>query len=208
MQHSFIHALDIIGSIFSLICTLYYVRANVLAWPTGLVASSLNIILYFYSGLYGDMSLEGFYFLSTFYGWYIWLRGGAHHQQREITRITAKHALILVLITVIGIEAVHFYLAHYTNSQVPYWDATTTVISLVAQWLICRKIIECWYLWFIVDAMYVGLYFYKGIDAHSILLVIYVGLAVAGYLRWRKLLPANRRYSTQASSISSTLNIQ
>mgnify|MGYP000713545896 CR=1 FL=1 len=70
----------------------------------------------------------------------------------------------------------------------PYLDATTTVLSLIAQWMVCKKIIENWILWFVVDAIYVFLYFYKDIPAHGVLLIIYLGLAVAGFIRWRKLM--------------------
>ena len=60
---------DSAGSVFSFLSTLFYIRASVLAWPMALIASSINMYLYLRTGLYGDMSLEGFYFLSTFYGW-------------------------------------------------------------------------------------------------------------------------------------------
>ena len=193
--HLIKHSLDILGSIFALISTLYYIKADKLAWPIGLVAICINGILYFQTGIYGDMSLEGIYFVSTFYGWYQWSRGGNNHAELEITHLTKNNAFLLTTIAVISISNPAYTLIHFTNSQVPYWDATTTVLSLVAQWLICKKIIECWIMWFIVDALYVGLYIYKGIPAHSVLLIIYLGLAVAGYIRWYRLMKKESNYS-------------
>jgi len=117
-------------------------------------------------------------------GWYWWLRGGFDKEPLAIQNLTAKHGLILSAIVGISTCSLAFSLIHFTNSQVPYWDASTTILSLTAQWLICRKIIECWILWFIVDALYAGLYFYKGLPAHGILLCIYTVLAVVGYRAW------------------------
>lgn len=179
--------MDITGSIFSLLSTIFYIKADKLAWPFGLIAIVINLSLYAITGIYGDSFLEFLYLLSTFYGWYYWTKKDSNNKKiLPITNITLQHAFILTLLSILGIVIVSECLIHFTNSQIPYWDATTTVLSLVAQWLICRKIIETWILWFIVDAMYVGLYFYKGIPAHSLLLFIYLGLAIAGYWRWNK----------------------
>lgn len=197
---SLIHPMDIAGSIFSLLSTVYYVKADKLAWPFGLVAILINIFLYGITGIYGDTVLEFIYLLSTFYGWYYWTKG-KNKKALPITNITFQHSLILIILSTISIYVVSKCLIHFTNSQVPYWDAITTVLSLCAQWLTCRKIIQTWIVWFIVDAMYVGLYFYKGIPAHSILLLIYLGLAIAGYLRWYRLMkPVN--YLNRLSKIT------
>ncbi len=138
------------------------------------------------------MTLEGIYFLSMFYGWYQWTRGSFVIGEWPILNLSWRLPVILSVLAARGIFGVAELLKHFTNSQAPYLDSLTTVLSLIAQWMICRKIIQTWFLWFIVDAIYVGLYLYKGIPAHSILLVIYLGLAVAGYLRWRKLMGAQR----------------
>lgn len=189
MQQTIIHILDITGSCFAFLSTVYYVRANILAWPVGLIAICINLVLYGLTGIYGDMSLEVIYFVSSLYGWYQWShKNNNSQQQSSISNITLSHAMALVVFAIIGIFLTAEYLLHFTNSQVPYWDATTTILSLVAQWLTCKKIIQTWFVWFTVDALYVGLYIYKGIPAHSILLIIYLGLAIAGYLRWYKLM--------------------
>lgn len=187
MSHALVHSLDIVGSIFSLISTLFYVKADWRAWPIGVCATLLNISLYSYLGIYGDMTLEVLYFFSMFYGWYVWLRGGKNHHAIAISTLTQQSFLYYLGLAMIGSVIVFFLLKHYTNSTVPYLDSITTVLSLIAQYMTCRKILECWILWFIVDAIYVGLYINKGIPFHSVLLMIYLGLAVAGYLRWYQL---------------------
>lgn len=184
MHSNLIYSLDIVGAIFAFISTIFYIRASVYAWPVGLVAILINLFLYAVTGLYADASKEGVYFISSLLGWYWWLHGSVNQKQLPITHVTKKYALVLTSISAFSILILSFLLMRFTNSQVPYWDATTTVLSLIAQWLICRKIIETWILWFIVDALYAGLYFYKGLPAHGILLVAYTVMAVIGYVVW------------------------
>ena len=185
-MHFFLHALDISGAVFAFFSTVFYVKAYKWAWPLGAVATAINIVLYGLRGIYGDMTLAGIYFLSMFYGWYQWTRN-KEAETLVITNLTLPLALILSIVAFFGMFITAELLNHFTNSQVPYIDAITTILSLIAQWMICKKMIETWFLWFVVDALYVGLYFYKGIPAHSILLVIYLGMAIVGYLRWRRL---------------------
>src|SRR5262249_54177869 len=89
------------------------------------------------------------------------------------------------LIALLGILLMAQGLKWTTDSTIPYWDASTTILSLIAQWLLCIKIIHCWILWFIVDALIAILQFYKGLPFHSALHWLYLFMAVVGYYRWR-----------------------
>lgn len=187
-MHALLNTLDVVGALFSLLSTIFYVKADKWAWPMGVVATTFDATLYGLTGIYGDMTLTIIYFISMFYGWYMWTHNNHRHKKLQITYLTWRLALILSGVAVVGIFGAVELLKYFTNSQVPYLDATTTVLSLIAQWMVCKKIIENWILWFVVDAIYVFLYFYKDIPAHGVLLIIYLGLAVAGFIRWRKLM--------------------
>lgn len=168
------------------LATIFYIRINILAWPLSLIAISINLFLYCQKGIYGDMSLQFLYLGMTIYGWYQWKFGGNNHAELPVQSITPKAAKSLILVGIIAICLTALLLGKYTNSQVPVLDATTTVLSIIAQWLICRKVIQNWVIWFVVDSMYAGLYFYKHIPAHALLQIVYLSMAVLGYLRWKK----------------------
>lgn len=182
------HALDIAGAVSAFISTIYYVKADIRAWPTGLVSCTFNIILFAMTGIYGDMGCEVVYFISMLYGWFLWTHPKENQTELPITHISSAQFWTLGSIAIASIFALALFLAKYTNSQVPLWDASTTVLALSAQWMTCKKIIECWCLWFIVDALCIGLYFHKGIPAHGVLFTIYLGLAITGFLNWRRLM--------------------
>jgi len=176
--------LDPIGAVFSLLSTIFFVKANKQAWPLGIVATMCNMTLYFQRGIYGDAALEIFYFLLMFYGWHLWSRGKEQQRELPITHLTMQQGILWVVVASVSIPCLAWLLIRYAHSSVPWLDATTTIVSLIAQWLMCRKIIETWLLWFIADAIYAGMYFYKGIPFHSALLMVYLGMAIAGYITW------------------------
>ncbi len=187
MRHTI---LDPLGTVFSSASTVGYVLEKVWAWPIGLLAICINLFLYWRVGLYGDMGLHVVYLAMTFYGWYQWLYGSARHTPIAISHVPLKTALALCVLAAVGIFSVHWGLLSFTNSTVPYWDAVTTVLSVIAQWMICRKYIENWILWFVADGMYAALYAYKGLPAHMIEMSAYVVVAVVGYVLWARKLSA------------------
>lgn len=185
--------LDILGSLFSLLTTFFLVRANPYAWPLGMVATLCNSTLFALSGIYGDMALEFFYFLLTIYGWVMWRQNKPSSQPRAISHLNWQHACHLLMIAVITIPLFASYLKSYLHSDIAYLDATSTILSLLAQWLMCRKVIETWVLWFFIDGLNIWLYTMKGLPFHATLMVIYFGMAISGYWYWQRQL--NRRTS-------------
>lgn len=185
-ENMIIHILDIIGAVGAFIATIAYIRVSLWAWPISLLAIFVDIFLYYQQGIYGDMSLQLVYLAFTIYGWYQWKFGGKEQQGLPITSITLKQVLLLTAIAVLSIYVMFIILTNYTDSHVPFWDAATTILSLIAQWMVCRKIIENWILWFVIDGAYAVLYFYKNIPAHSLLQLVYLGMAIVGYIYWLK----------------------
>lgn len=176
--------LDFIGAGLSLSCTYYFTQAKRFAWLIGIAATLLNGALYWQKGLYGAISLEIIYFFTMFVGWFHW---SSTKKEKPIRHLSFNELITYIFIAVIGTFSVAFLLKNYANSDVPYWDAITTVLSLIAQWLLCLKVLHCWILWFIVDALIALLQFYKGIPFHSAMHWFYLFMAVMGYYRWKKL---------------------
>lgn len=178
--------LDIVGTIFGFLATCCYIRVSVLGWPLSLIAITADVILCLKKGVYGNMGLQFVYFFLSLYGWYQW-KYGNNKTGLSIRNIIKKELNILIFVAIIGFIPIFMLLSFYTDSDIPILDASIVIISLIAQWMSCKKIIECWYLWFIVDALLVGLYAYKGVPAHTALFLVYTGMAVAGYISWKKI---------------------
>lgn len=188
--------LDFTGACLSLTCTYYFTTIKRAAWIIGAIAIILNSALYYIKGIYGALFLESLYFISMMWGWYTWGRN-KNNQIRPISLLKMHHGFILTFSSIIAIFLMSQFLILYTDSDIPYIDSTITVLSLVAQGLLCFKVIHCWILWFIVDVLVAGLHYYKGIPFHSAVHCVYLIFAVLGFYRWYKV------YQQQQNSMRS-----
>ena len=133
--------------------------------------------------------MQAYYIVAGLYGLGVWLAGRKRTEKPlKIANIPVRLVVPLVLIYTVLHAAIYFVLVRFTDSSVPFWDAMTTAMSMVAMWLLSRKYIEQWLVWLVVDAVTVGLYIYKGIPFTAGLYMLYTSLAVVGYLRWRKMM--------------------
>ena len=92
-----------------------------------------------------------------------------------------------------GIASILLFL---TDSDVPWGDGFTTAASIVATWMLARKILEHWLVWILVDTVAAALYFYKGLYPSCALYIIYALIAILGYRQWKRDLATNENTST------------
>lgn len=172
--------------ILGLVSVYLSVRENIWSWPTGIVNVTLYIFVFFRAKLYADMALQVVYIVISIYGWYEWLHGGRGRTALPISRGSRPLALRLVAIGIVSTAVIGSVLARTTDAALPYLDSTTTVTSLIAQWMMARKILENWVVWVAVDVVYVGMFVYKSLYLTSLLYAGFLVLAVMGYRQWKQ----------------------
>ena len=140
------------------------------------------------TGFYADMGLQGYYLVISCYGWYHWVYGnrGEKDGNLPVSRASGKVLVFSVLIFIILFVSIAQVLGQFTDSDVPWGDAFTTAGSIIATWMLARKIIEHWLLWIVIDAVAAALYLSKAMYPTTFLYVIYAGIAIIGYFQWKK----------------------
>jgi len=133
-------------------------------------------------------SLQIYYVLVGIYGWIHWAGVDANKTiiNLPISRISKKNGIYLLLITFLLMLGIAQFLIYFTDSPVPWLDAFTTSLSVTATWMLARKVLEHWIIWVIVDLIYVGLFYYRGLFPSILLFLVYTALAVVGYFEWIK----------------------
>lgn len=165
-------------------------RQQLAAWPVALVNATLYFVIFQRDRLYANMGLQVVYFGLSCYGWYQWRFGGTGHTELAVTRATARHAAWLVPIGVVVAATLGFVLAQSTDAVVPWVDSAATSTSLVAQWMMTRKLLQNWLIWIAVDVVYVGMFLYTGLLLTAGLYAVFLVLATMGYMQWKRTLPA------------------
>ena len=178
--------LEILGFITGAICVYLNTQQNVWGWFFGIVNAVLYTFVFLDARLYADMSLQGYYFFTSIYGWWMWLYGGKNHQALPVSRTPAKLYGLFIGLFVVATASWGFLLNRYTDASLSYLDSALTAASLLGQWMMARKYLENWLVWIVADVCYVGMYLYKELHLTALLYAIFLGLAVVGYLQWRK----------------------
>ncbi|MEO9806117.1 MAG: nicotinamide riboside transporter PnuC [Reichenbachiella sp.] len=189
-----IDSYEFLGLIFGLLAVWYLIKESILTWPAGILYVLVSFIVFWKIRLYGDLLLHVVFLVLNIYGWYFWIFGRKNEEKElPITTYDPKQNLLLLLISGFGIVIFGYFLANINNiwghippAALPYWDATTSVLSITGIWLMTKKKLENWYYWFVVDVLACGIYFYKGIFFYSFLYGVYIAMAVSGYLAWKK----------------------
>lgn len=179
--------LQIVGTLLGLLYLWLEYKANIWVWIVGAIMPMVHGMLYLSSGIYADAAMQLYYVAAGIYGLFVWLRGTKRSQKRIDIQHTPKGWVMpLLSVYLILHVALYFVLTEFTDSRVPFFDSMSTALSIVAMWMLSRKLVEQWLVWLVVDMISVGLYFYKGIPITALLYTLYCVLAIAGYMRWRK----------------------
>jgi nicotinamide mononucleotide transporter len=192
--------LELLAAVLGLAAVWLLVNERMAAWPLGISTGTLYIIVFAQARLYAGALLQVFYVALQVYGWISWRRGDAHGGRLLVRRSPRGMLGLLVALGAIGTLALGTTLARFTDQAVPYWDSFITAFSLVAQWMVARKLLENWAVWFIVDLVAVGVYVSMGLAFTAALYLAYLGLAIAGWRQWQASLEAHRPLAAAQAS--------
>jgi nicotinamide mononucleotide transporter len=191
--------LELFAAIVGAISVWLSVRQNILSWPTAIVNVVLYAVVFYQAKLYADMGLQVVYAALSIYGWYEWLYGGEGRTELHVTRTSPRLAALLAVIALSGAALLGALLRHATDAALPYMDSFLSSTSLVAQWMMTRKKLENWLLWIAVDVLYVGMFLFKELYLTAGLYAVFLGLAVRGYLDWRRSMAAAAHVAAAAA---------
>ncbi len=166
------------------------IKRNILAFPTGLIGVLLAVPVYFSGKLYGDMALQLFFAAMQIHGYLNWSKGEKTVDDRIMVRqLTMREWAICAAATVFGTAILGYFLMKNTDSPRPFVDAFTTSASVSAQILMNLRYLENWYVWLVVNLIYVPLLLSRGLKWMAVLYAAFLVMAVLGLIEWRKKAP-------------------
>jgi nicotinamide mononucleotide transporter len=177
------NALEIAGFVTGALSVWLAVRQNPWNWPFGVANAVCFFILFWRARLYGDMALQVLFAAICLLGWYRWLFGGTGHSRLRVSHISTREAITYACLGVSATAVFTPYLRSVGDAS-PLLDALTTVLSVEAQYLMTRKVIEHWWVWIAADIVYIWLYASRGLYLTSLLYVVFLGMCVLGLRDW------------------------
>lgn len=180
-------SLELIASLLGALAVWLVVKRNVLNFPIGILMVSLYAWIFWEAKLYSDMLLQGVFAIMQVQGWYLWSRKNARSEEQELTvrSMQARHWVWTGAIQLLGTLCLGYFMS-LTDASLPYLDAFAAVQSVLAQWWLNKRYLENWILWIAVDEVYLMIYSYKSLYFTTGLYALFLVMAVAGYLEWRR----------------------
>ncbi len=178
---------EALGFVTGAACVYLVVQQSLWNFPLGLANNLFFLVLFGQARLFGDAGLQIVYIILGVQGWHHWLYGGEHRTALKITRASLRLWLVLSSLVIVATAALVLAL-RAAKGAAPVLDAFTTVLSLAAQYLLNRKVLENWWLWIVADVLYIYLYVTRGLHLTAVLYGVFLCLCVAGFLRWRRTL--------------------
>jgi nicotinamide mononucleotide transporter len=178
--------IEIAGVLTGIVAVWLTTRQKVWCWPIGIVSVLLFVAVFFRARLYAAMGLQLVYVGLAIYGWYAWVNGGQGDGPLRVARTRPRTLAIAGVVGFTVTLGLGLWLARRTDESMPLTDAATTSFSLVAQWMQTRKLLENWWVWLVVDIVYVGMNLSQGLVWTAGLYAVYTALALVGLREWRR----------------------
>jgi nicotinamide mononucleotide transporter len=179
------HGIELAGAITAALGIWLTTRRLLICWPITLVSIFLYMVVFYRAGLLSDALLQVFFVVFTIYGWWHWWRGVREEGSVRVVPLQRSSLWGAIVLGIPGSFALGV-LAKHLHAALPYLDAVLMSYSLVATWWGARKHIANWWLWIVVDTVYIGEYIYKDLWPTALLYAGLVGLAFLGLHDWRR----------------------
>ena len=175
--------------LIAVIAALFYVvlaaKENSWCWPAALISTIIYTVIFYDVYLWMDSLLQLYYIAMAIYGWYCWRQSSTkvNASQKIQSWPLLLHGKMIVLLLAISL-ILGWVMANYTPTDFPYLDSATTVFAVFATYLVAKKVLENWLYWIVIDAVSIYLYIEKELTPTAVLFVLYVIIAIYGYMQW------------------------
>jgi nicotinamide mononucleotide transporter len=159
-------------------------------WIISIINATTYIFVYAYAKLYADMAFYVYTVAISCYGLFLWRKSLSGNERTteciEYCNVTRRQMLQLASATLVLLVVISAMLRHFTDSPVPYLDALTTALSIIASWMTAHRLLQHWIVWAAVNTISIPLYVMREISLTALLFAVYAVASLLGYLWWKR----------------------
>ena len=178
--------IEIVAVLLGIANILLIIRRSVWNYPFGIAMVTLYFFIFRDAKLYSDAGLQVFFVVVNLYGWWSWSRNKAEAGEVVVQRMGTEGLLAWIAGSAIATAVWGFIMSNHTDASFPFWDASVAMLSVAGQILMTRRYLENWWWWIAVNVISIPLYLVKDLHLTAGLYALFLVLAAAGLLQWRK----------------------
>ena len=188
--------LGFIVAVTGIINLVLCAKGNLWNYLFGIIYNAIYVYIAWHSKLYADSAIYLLYYLPMqFVGWAQWKKNQNQDSGAvNAVHLTRKTALVLLAVAIVLIPLFAWILSRPAIGDAQPWlDATTTVVSILAMYMMVKAIAEQWYIWVVLDAVQVIKWTVATIrgEEHAALMLVmfafFLANAVYGLIQWNRL---------------------
>jgi len=176
---------DMAGFLTGIVNVWLAARAHVWNFHFGILNAAILGLVFLQERLFADASLQIVFIVLNVRGLLQWRAGHTVRESDPVFRLPHREHTLLVLVAGVLFFPLWYVLGLLRGSAPPI-DAAITSLSIVAQWLLNRRVLENWAWWIVIDLISIPLYVSRGLPLIAALYVVFLALCVQGFLRWRR----------------------
>lgn len=179
--------IELAGALIGLVYIFLEYKASKYLWFAGIVMSLFYIWIFADANCYAWAATYFYYLCANIYGIYCWSKKTNKEEQIEISNLPT-HLFPKLLMIICLISILFFYIIElFTDSKIPVSESVSTALSIVGMWLLAKKYVQHWYVWLLVNAIYIFANLYIGLYFTAILFTIYFVVSIFGLYKWQQL---------------------
>ncbi len=178
--------LDLVNLALGVVGVALMIRRSLWAFPVGLLAVTVQGVLFFRNRFYADATVQVFFFAALAYGWWHWVCDKGAAPELPVTRQSWRGRAATLALAAGATVVWALVLRRWTDAAMPWRDAFIAAFSVAAQTLQARKRIENWALWLVVNGVAIASYWQAQMAFTAFLYALYLALAVCGWREWRR----------------------
>jgi len=177
---------ELLAVVFGLAYVLLAAKESLWTWLFAFLSTIIYTVIFWEGALLSSSLLNFYYMGMAVYGFILWRSGGEQGEELAVSQWSVKKHMTIILSGIFFTLILGTLSANFTEANYPYIDTFVMVFSVIATWMLAKKVLENWFYWMVVDSVAIVLYWKSGYLATIILFVLYVVLAVYAYINWKR----------------------
>lgn len=188
--------IGMVCGIAGVICVVLTAKGKISSYLFNFIQMITYMIICWDAKLYLEFGEQIFYFVACIFGVFLWKKNMKKNEDGTEQVIAKKfkpwHWVVTVVVTVVSTFLLGTFGEVILGSTLPYIDAFTVALAVIAQLLMVWRYREQWAVWIVIDVASLVMFVMLGQWSMVVMYVAWTINAFYGWHNWSKLQKENK----------------